>query len=70
VLILPLHLEPLSYCACVVLSACPTAGVTAMFAQMFHRDEETAAQMVTLSTLLSIVTLPIFAVLARQIAGF
>jgi predicted permease len=37
---------------------------------MFHRDEETAAQMVTLSTLLSIVTLPIFAVLARQIAGF
>jgi hypothetical protein len=53
----------------VVLSACPTAGVTAMFAQMFHRDEETAAQMVTLSTLLSIVTLPIFAVLARQIAG-
>ena len=69
VLLLPLHLEPLSYCACVVLSACPTAGATAMFAQMFHRDTETAAQMVTLSTLLSILTLPVFAVLARQISG-
>ncbi len=69
VLLLPLHLEPLSYCACVVLSACPTAGATAMFAQMFHRDTETAAQMVTLSTLLSIITLPVFAVLARQISG-
>ena len=69
VLLLPLHLEPLSYCACVVLSACPTAGVTSMFAQIFHRDEETAAQMVTLSTLLSIVTLPVFALLARQISG-
>lgn len=68
-LLLPLHLEPLSYCACVVLAACPTAGVTAMFAQMFRRDEETAAQMVTLSTLLSIITLPVFAVLARQISG-
>lgn len=68
-LLLPLRLEPLSYCACVVLAACPTAGVTAMFAQMFQRDEETAAQMVTLSTLLSIITLPIFAVLARQVSG-
>ena len=69
VLVMPLNLDPLSYCACVVLSACPTAGITSMFAQMFHRDEETAAQMVTLSTLLSIITLPVFAVLARRIAG-
>lgn len=68
-LLLPLRLEPLSYCACVVLSACPTAGMTSMFAQRFRRDEETAAQMVTLSTLLSILTLPVFAVLARQISG-
>ena len=68
-LLIPLHLEPLSYCACVVLAACPTAGTTAMFAQMFHRDEETAAQMVTLSTLLSILTLPVFAVLARTLSG-
>lgn len=69
VLLLPLNMDPLSYCACVILSACPTAGVTSMFAQMFRRDEATAAQMVTLSTLLSILTLPVFAVIARQISG-
>lgn len=68
-LLLPLKLSPLSYCACVILSACPTAGVTSMFAQMFRRDETTAAQMVTLSTLLSVITLPIFAVIARSISG-
>ena len=64
-----LPLEPMAYCACVVLSACPTAGVTAMFAQMFRRDVETAAQMVTLSTLLSILTLPVFAVIAKTLSG-
>lgn len=69
VLLLPLNLSPLAYCAVVVLAACPTAGMTSMFAQLFHRDESTAAQMVTLSTLLSLLTLPIFAVLARIIAG-
>ena len=69
VVLLPLKLEPISYCACVVMAACPTAGTTSMFAQMFKRDVETAAQMVTLSTLLSIITLPVFAVLARHLAG-
>ena len=69
VVLLPLELEPISYCACVVLAACPTAGTTSMFAQMFGRDVETAAHMVTLSTLLSVITLPVFAVLARQIVG-
>lgn len=68
-LLMPLNLEPMAYCACVVLSACPTAGITSMFAQIYHRDEETAAQMVTLSTLLCIVTLPVFAVIARHISG-
>lgn len=69
-LLMPLDLEPMAYCACVVLSACPTAGVTSMFAQIYQRDEETAARMVTLSTLLCIITLPVFAVIARQISGF
>ena len=69
VVLLPLQLEPISYCACVVLAACPTAGTTSMLAQMFQRDTKTSAQMVTLTTLLSVITLPVFAVLARSIAG-
>lgn len=64
-----LPMPPLTYCACVVLAGCPTAGATAMFAQMFHRDEETASQAVSVSTLLSILTLPVFAVLARTVSG-
>lgn len=68
-ILLPLQLEPISYCACVVLAACPTAGATAMFAQMFGRDQDTAAQMITLSTLLSVVTLPVFAVAAQMVSG-
>ena len=44
--------------------AAPTAGVTSMFAVRYGRDAESAAQVITLTTLLSIITLPIFGVLA------
>lgn len=69
VVLLPLHMDPLAYCACVVISACPTAGVTGIFAQLFHRDTSMAARMVTLSTLLSMITLPALAVLSQRLAG-
>ena len=68
-LLLPFHQESLVYCTLVILSGCPTAGITGMFAQQFHRDAGAAAQAVTLSTLLSIVTLPILATAARALAG-
>ena len=42
----------------------PAAGVTSMFAVRYGRDAESAAQVITLTTLLSIITLPIFGVLA------
>ena len=38
-----------------------------MFAQRFGRDTATAAQLVT--TLLSVITLPLFAVAAQTISG-
>ena len=68
-LLLPLHLPAMSYCACVILCAVPTAGATGMFAQRFGRDTATAAQLVTLTTLLSVITLPLFAVAAQTISG-
>lgn len=64
-LLLPLKLDPVMYAAYVILGATPTAGVTAIFAQRFQRDTATAAQLVTLTTLLSILTLPCFAALAQ-----
>ena len=68
-LLIPLHLPAISYCTCVILCAVPTAGATGMFAQRFGRDTATAAQLVTLTTLLSVVTLPLFAVAAQTISG-
>lgn len=69
VMLLPFGLTPLLYCTCVVLAATPTAGTTGIFAQKFGRDTATAAQLITLTTLLSILTLPIFAVASRALAG-
>ena len=69
VVLLPFHLDPLLYTAVVILSAAPSAGVTSIFAEQFGRNTAAAAQLVALSTLLSILTLPLFAVAARFLAG-
>lgn len=68
-LLLPLKLGALMFCTIVILAGTPTAGITGIFAQQFRRDTATAAQMITLSTLLSILTLPVTAVLAQALAG-
>lgn len=67
--LLPFHLSPLLYCTMVILSGAPAAGTTSMFAQRFGQDTAVAAQMVSLSTLLSVVTLPLVAVLAQQLSA-
>lgn len=68
-LLLPFGLDPILYCTCVVIAATPAAGATSIFAQRFDRDTTAAAQLITLTTLLSILTLPIFTVLAQTLAG-
>lgn len=68
--LLPLSLPAGLYCALVLLAATPVAGTTSIFAQQFGRDTVPGVQVITLSTLLSIVTLPVFAVIAKTISGF
>ncbi len=68
-LLLPFRLDGLLYSVCVILAAAPSAGTTGIFAQRFGRDTATAAQLITLSTLLSAFTLPAFAVIAQRLAG-
>jgi len=63
--LLPFNLPPLIYSVCVVLSAAPSGAVTSIFALQFGRDTDTAAQLVTLSTLLSVITLPLWVVAAE-----
>lgn len=68
-LLLPLHPEPGLYRATVLLAGVPTASITAMFAQKFHQDVSTSAQLVTVTTLLSILTLPCVGALAALLSG-
>ena len=44
-----------------LLEACPCAAISTVFAVQFHYDEEKVAGAVILSTVLSILTLPITA---------
>lgn len=64
----PLHPEPDLYCTLVLLAGVPTASITAMFAQRYGQDVATSAQLVTLTTLLSILTLPCCGVLAALLS--
>ena len=68
-LLYPIHPEPGLYCTLVTLSAVPTASITAMFAQRYGQDVTRSAQLVTFSTLCSVLTLPCFAVLAAVLSG-
>lgn len=69
VVMLPFRGDHLLYVAAVILSGAPTAGVTSMFAERFDKSPERTAQLVSLSTLLSIFTLPVIAVMAETIAA-
>ena len=67
--LLPFRLDGVIYTALVILSGCPTAGVTSLFSQDLGRDASLAARQITLSTLLCLVTLPLAAVLAQFLAA-
>ena len=51
-----------------LLECCPAAAITSVFAVQFHHDESYAAGSVVLTTLLSIVTLPLCALLLTAAA--
>ena len=66
---LPLNLDPVIFMAVTILAACPMAGATSLFSQMNGKDPSLAARLVTLSTILCIITLPVMAALAGVISG-
>ena len=63
--LLPFHLDRVTYTAAVILSGCPVAGATSLFCQLMGKDTGLAARFITLSTLLCIVTLPLAALAAE-----
>lgn len=69
-LLLPFfHPDPIFYYSAVILCGVPAAGVTGMLAERFGGDTAAAAQIVALTTLLSVITLPIMVVAARFLSG-
>ena len=52
-----------------LLEACPCAAITTMFSIQYHHDEELAAGAVVFSTLSSILTLPLYALLVTVVLG-
>ncbi|MCL2059470.1 MAG: AEC family transporter [Oscillospiraceae bacterium] len=66
-IMLPLRSMPHVYFALATLCATPAAGLTSGFSERYSRDVPTAAQLVTLSTLLSAVTLPLFVAVLQAI---
>ena len=67
--LLPFHLDSVTYSAIAILAACPVAGATSLFSQMTGKDASLAARLVTLSTLLCIITLPLVAFLSNWLSA-
>lgn len=67
--LLPFRLDSTMYIAIVILSACPVAGATSLFCQINGKDTSLSARLVTLSTLLSILTLPLAATAAKILSN-
>lgn len=67
VILIPFRLSEIAYSTVILLAATPVAGTASIFAQNFRRGTAAAAQSVTLSTLLSILTLPVMATVTHVI---
>lgn len=65
--LLPFGVDQVTYMAAAILAGCPVAGATSLFCQMTGKDTSLAARLVTLSTLLCIVSLPLVALMAKAI---
>lgn len=64
--VLPLNCYEVKVAVCIVLSA-PVGANVAMFAQKFHQNYTYAVEIVILSTLISIITLPIIVYAAQLV---
>lgn len=68
-IMLPLNLPDILYCSLVVLAGTPTAGMTSILAERYGCNPPLAAQLVSLSTLLCIITLPLCSTFAQFLSG-
>ncbi len=63
----PLRIENTIAVSCIVAVSAPCAAVTTVFSAKYNRDTALSVKLVSVSTLLSIITMPLFVALAQQI---
>lgn len=63
----PLAVENTIAVSCIVAASAPCAAVTTVFSAKYNRDTAISVKLVSVSTLLSIITMPLFVALAQQI---
>lgn len=63
----PLAIENNIAVSCIVASSAPCAALTTVFSAKFNKDTALSVKLVSVSTLLSIITMPLFVALAQQI---
>lgn len=68
-LLLLVRPEPDLFVSCMIQAAAPVAANAVLFAVQYKGDSELASKTVAVSTVLSIITIPIFTILAQLIAG-
>ncbi len=69
-LMYPLRLDPMIFVTCCILAGAPVAGNTVIFAVMVrNKNAKLASKMVAVSTLFSILTMPLFTVAAQSMVG-
>ena len=66
VMLLPFHFDTTVATTMVLLSAAPVAANAVMFAAQFGGDAKLASKAVALTTLISMLTMPVFSVLAKH----
>jgi predicted permease len=65
-LLLPFHGDKIVVSSVLLLCCAPTAAMTAMFASQFAGDAKLASKSVALSTLFSMLTMPVMSILAQR----
>ena len=67
--LLPLHLDPLITCTIVICKATMQSAVLSVFAEDYGCDSKLASQLIALSSILMIATLPVITVIAQFATG-
>ena len=66
---LVMHMDPTAFVSCMIALSAPTAAMCTMFSVIYGQDSELSVSLVSMSTLLSILTMPVMIVLAQTLSG-